>query len=213
MVELEKGYSPDPIRDAVWQLVGSKLRGNMLDAGCGEGGWTRRLLSANPSRMICVDVSDDRTTQLPQVEFHFADLSYDRLPLSDGELDWTFALEVLEHLSNPRHFIKEAARCLKPDGKLVITTPSNDSLTARLSFLFRGYFPAFSQQSYEGTGHITPITEIDLKRMAHEAGFSKTKCYYLLPGRVPKLSSNYQAAFPALTGKLWTDTLIAILTK
>jgi len=96
---------------------------------------------------------------------------------------------------------------------LFITTPCNDSLTARLSFLFRGYFPAFCEHDYQVSGHITPLTEIDLQRVATENGFQKIEFYYPLPGRIPKSNINWQRMLPRLRGKLWTDTLFALLTK
>jgi hypothetical protein len=38
-----ENYSPEPIRDALWNLFGSKVYGTVLDAGSGSGGWIKRL--------------------------------------------------------------------------------------------------------------------------------------------------------------------------
>jgi SAM-dependent methyltransferase len=210
----EKGYSPEPIRGVAWELAGRHAGGHVLDVGSGEGGWIERL-RRNPevARVTAVDIVDDGAGLLGGVEFHLLDVSSSPLPCASESVDWVFAVELIEHLANPRHFMKEAHRCLKAGGKLLITTPCNESVTARLSFLFRGYFPAFCEHDYRLSGHITPVTELDIKRMAHEVGCGDVKFSYPLPGRIPKSRVEWQQIFPGLRGKLWSDTLFALLTK
>lgn len=210
----QKGFSPDHIRDAVWNLVCEELEGDLLDAGSGEGGWIKRLKKSKKiRRIVSVDIIDHGASQIEGVDFYITDLSQSLLPCCNSELDWVFAIEVLEHLANPRHFVKEASRCLKKGGKLILTTPCNESLRAKFSFFFRGYFPAFCERDYYGSGHITPIIEIDLKRMANESGFETIKFYYPLPGLIPKTNIEWQKIIPLLEGKLWSDCLIAVLIK
>jgi SAM-dependent methyltransferase len=210
----EKGYSPEPIRDAAWEMAGKHAAGRVVDVGSGAGGWIERLRQ-NPGvgRVTAVDIVDDGASVLGGVDFHLRDVSSSPLPCAPESADWVFALEVVEHLANPRHFIKEAHRCLKAGGQMLITTPCNESVTARLSFLFRGYFPAFCEHDYRMSGHITPVTELELKRMADEAGFGRVEFDYPLPGRIPKSRVAWQRIVPRLRGKLWSDTLFALLTK
>jgi SAM-dependent methyltransferase len=210
----ERGYSPEPIRDAAWELAGKHAGGRVIDIGSGAGGWIERL-RRNPDvkRVTAVDIVDDGAGALDGIDFHLADVSLSPLPCEAESVDWVFALEVVEHLANPRHFIKEAHRCLKAGGRMLVTTPCNESMTARLSFLFRGYFPAFCEHDYRMSGHITPVTELELKRMSGEAGFGRVEFDYPLPGRIPKSGVVWQRVLPRLRGKLWSDTLFALLTK
>ncbi|RKG87141.1 class I SAM-dependent methyltransferase [Corallococcus terminator] len=210
----EEGLSPEPLRDAAWNVAGQRASGVVLDVGSGRGGWIRRL-QGNPAieRILSTDIHDAGASRLPGVEFHQCDVSRDVLPWVDTSVDWVFAIEVLEHLANPRHFVKEAFRVLRPGGHLFITTPNNDSLTARLSFLVRGYFPAFCDQDYRDSGHITPITELDARRMAVEAGFQSIDFDYPLPGRIPRSSIHWQRFLPGLRGRWWSDGLFALLTR
>ncbi|MGG6265139.1 class I SAM-dependent methyltransferase [Leptolyngbya sp. AN03gr2] len=209
----ENGYSPEPIRDRLWSLVGDQVAGTVLDAGSGSGGWLKRLQQRSSiDKLISVDIVDDGASQIETVEFHIRDLSTTVLPCADQSIDWIFAIEVMEHLANPRHFVQEAKRSLKPGGKLVITTPNNDSLRSRISFLLRGYYPAFCEHDYQVAGHITPILEVDLQRMATEAKFSDIGFFYPLPGQIPGLSVKWQSLLPKLQGKAWSDSLFAILT-
>lgn len=213
-LQREQGYSPEEIRDAAWDLAGTKAHGVVFDVGSGGGGWIKRLKNNTEIRhIISMDIIDDGAGSIDGIDFHLGDVSRDSLACADSSADWVFALEVIEHLANPRHFLKEAFRSLKDGGRLFISTPCNDSITARLSFLFRGYFPAFCEHDYRVSGHITPITEIDLQRMATESGFTQIKFYYPLPGRFPKSDVYWQKVFPWLQGKLWSDTLFAMLVK
>jgi SAM-dependent methyltransferase len=211
----EAGLSPDWLRDGVWTLIEPGLRGSVLDAGSGRGGWIRRLQARREriTRLASVDIVDSGASSIEGVEFHCADLSNDRLPFDDASFDWVFALEVIEHLANPRRFVTESFRVLKPNGRLFLTTPSNDCIRSRLSLLTRGYYPAFNDRDYRDSGHITPILEIDLRRMAVEAKYARVEFFFPLDGFLPKLGISWQRIFPKLRGKLWSDSLFCQLTK
>jgi SAM-dependent methyltransferase len=211
--------SPDEIRDAVWKLAEPDLRGAVLDAGSGDGSWIRRV-SARPNltRLAAVDFLDSGAGSVPGVEFARVDLAREPLPFEDASFDRIFSIEVLEHLANPRHFVSETARALKPGGHCYMTTPSNDSLVARVSLLLRGNLPAFYDVHYRNLGHITPIFEFDLRRMAQEAGYASAEFFYPLEGYVPKLRPagkkvTWQQLWPGLRGRLWCDNLICRLSK
>jgi SAM-dependent methyltransferase len=212
----EKGFSPDEIRDALWEILYREISGAVLDTGSGYGGWIQRMKALKAvNRFISVDIVDDGASQIEGVEFHISDLSVAPLPAKDDELDFIFAVEVVEHLANPRHFLQESARTLKVGGKLAVTTPCNETLRAKLYFAARGYFPMFADDPYHLAGHITPILEIDLKRMASEFGFSAVEFHYPVSGwmPLPGVRWKWQALFPWLRGKAWSETMIAILTK
>jgi glycosyltransferase involved in cell wall biosynthesis/SAM-dependent methyltransferase len=59
------------------------------------------------------------------VEIRHANVELQSLPFGDAEFDVVLALEILEHLAiNPLFFLREAARVLRPDGRLVVSTPN-----------------------------------------------------------------------------------------
>ena len=58
------------------------------------------------------------------------------LPFKSSFFDFVFAGEIIEHLFDPKSFIKEVSRVLKPAGYLVLTTPNLARISDRLKFLF-----------------------------------------------------------------------------
>ena len=55
-----------------------------------------------------------------------ADATYfegDVWPVADRSVDFVLCTETLEHAPDPRKLLSEAARCLKPGGRILLTTP------------------------------------------------------------------------------------------
>ena len=48
-----------------------------------------------------------------------------QMPFDDGSVDAFFMIDVLHHISDTRAFFREAQRCLKVDGKIVMIEPAN----------------------------------------------------------------------------------------
>ncbi len=55
------------------------------------------------------------------------------LPFADASFDVITLWDVLEHLPDPQRVAAEIARCLRPGGRLALTTGDVESLAARLS--------------------------------------------------------------------------------
>jgi SAM-dependent methyltransferase len=108
----------------------------ILDAGCGNGRYSKYLLrEAEPNaRLTAFDLSrqmlrrarerlaSDRVTQAT------ADLT--RLPYADNQFDAAVCGWVVEHLPDPRTGLNELARVLRPDGKLLLLT-TEDNFSGR----------------------------------------------------------------------------------
>jgi SAM-dependent methyltransferase len=126
-----------------------QLRGTVADVGCGAQPY-RPLLSASTS-YIGIDTEDAEAHfgyDLPDIRR----LEGDHWPLSDGEADAVLSTETLEHVPEPRTFLAEARRCLRPGGRLVLTVP----FAARWHYVPHDYW------------RYTPSS---LRRLLEEAGF------------------------------------------
>ncbi len=95
------------------------------DLGCGTG-QLAQALAPFVGRVVAVDASAAmlraaraRVGKLSTVEIRRGDL--EQLPIADGELDAAFLVLVLPYLAEPARAIAEAARALKPGGRLMIT--------------------------------------------------------------------------------------------
>jgi len=97
-----------------------------------------------------------------------ADLDGDDWNLGDKRFDLISAIEVLEHLENPGRFLDRVTKHLASGGYFLVTTPSIQSIRARLRFLVTGRLPHFDNKA-EPT-HVHPWTLDVLERMASRHG-------------------------------------------
>jgi SAM-dependent methyltransferase len=58
------------------------------------------------------------------------------MPFSDSSVDAFFMHNVLHHIAEPRRFFSEAARCLKPGGKIIMVEPAN---TPWARFIYKNF--------------------------------------------------------------------------
>ena len=119
------------------QLIRPHLQAGarLLEIGCGAG---NLLLQAvvRGSYPVALDLSMQSLTfvrsRLQQAEsdsdapedFLCTQAVGERLPFADDNFDCILLSEVIEHLEAPQISIQEAARVLRPGGRLLITTPN-----------------------------------------------------------------------------------------
>jgi 2-polyprenyl-3-methyl-5-hydroxy-6-metoxy-1,4-benzoquinol methylase len=179
--------------------------GTLVDAGCGTGGLWRAVRDRFTR---CIGVDAARYPELPpEVAFRAADL--DRtLPVDDRTADATAAVEVIEHLENPRAFVRELARVTKPGGWVVVTTPNQLSALSLMTLVAKGRFSAFQDGEYPA--HRTALLEIDLRRIAQECGLDQIEVAFTCWGRLPLSGRHYPAAIAALSPRRFSDNVAMI---
>jgi SAM-dependent methyltransferase len=143
---------------------GFDVRGcrSILDAGCGNGRYTRFLLreTDRDARITGFDYSEQmlhrarRRIQNPRATQVAADLT--RLPYADASFDAVVCGWVLEHLPDPRPGLEELARVLKPGGKLLLMATEDTLLGAMCSRLW----------------HCRTYNREELKKTAKECGLT-----------------------------------------
>ncbi|HVA79135.1 MAG TPA: class I SAM-dependent methyltransferase [Candidatus Binataceae bacterium] len=106
--------------------------GRALDISAGDGLSTGMLAKRGWSV-----VATERRTSRPG--WVAADLNAD-LPFRDAEFDLVLMLEVIEHLPDIPHALREVARLLKPGGTAILTTPNRLNVTSRIHYLLTGYY-------------------------------------------------------------------------
>lgn len=212
--EASGGHSSGHIYHAALEASAEqKLSGHALDFGAGKGKFTAKLNRANQfSRLSAVDLMP-RPDDLPfDVEWKCVDLN-DPSAIKKNAYDAIFALEVIEHLENPRATMRQLFSALRIGGMLILTTPNSENIRSYLSLLIKRHFWAFTETSYPE--HITALLEVDLRRIGAECGFASIEIDYSLPGGVPKIPRVewQKVSFGLFKGRLFCDNLMMIARK
>jgi ArsR family transcriptional regulator len=151
----------------------------VADLGCGTG-QVAAAIAPFVAKVVAIDRSSDmletarrRLKDLPNVDVRRGEL--EALPLQDRELDVATFLLVLHHLPDPAAALAEAARALRPGGRLLIS----DML------------PHDHEEYRQQMGHVwLGFGDEQLRRLLAGAGFAQI--------RIAALPSDPDAKGPAL---------------
>lgn len=94
--------------------------------------------------------------------------------LSENSVDCVLSLAILEHLYNPKLYLQDIYKSLKPGGVLLLTTPSPHSKPV-LEFLSR-QLKLIDRKEIDDHKHYFSLSE--LETLAKEVGFSNFKASY-----------------------------------
>jgi O-antigen biosynthesis protein len=98
----------------------------VLDAACGAG-YGSALLGTRARRVLGVDLNEDAVAYAraryasDNVDFAVADVT--SLPFGSDAFDVVVSFETVEHVPDPKAFLREVARVLRADGTFVASTP------------------------------------------------------------------------------------------
>lgn len=184
-----RGTSDAVIYDVVLtEIERSKRGGAILDFGAGTGTLAQALAATGQfERIVAIDLYDYGAVRGQGVQWVLSSDLNEPVPLADDSFDVLVAVEVIEHLENPREVAREWHRLLRPGGLLIATTPNVESWRSLLSLVVRGHFIAFTDRDYPA--HITALTRADLCRSLCEAGFAEVRFFFTNQGAVPKMTS------------------------
>jgi len=119
------------LRESVTDEIKGNERTIVLDAGCGNG-WVSKKLVPVGIKVISMDISlaNPERTLKDQPGKNHAGLVADAffIPLPDGSVDYVIASEILEHVTNPAALIESLLRVVRPGGRVIITTPYNEKI-------------------------------------------------------------------------------------
>lgn len=167
--------------------------GRILDVGFG----------ANPNIFLKqatgLDISLPREKPENYSEMVLCNLNKENMPFADAAFDAVIAGDVIEHVENPSHFLREANRVLKIGGRLVISTPqANDWWTTLHNWFFRGLI-----RDPDHGEHLHNWTILDMTRLLKKNGFALNKIegFYL---RFPKVPIAFRVRhFPILSWQVF----------
>lgn len=193
----------------------------VLDAGCGVGYGAQRLARC-AQHVEAVDNSPEAIAYA-RAQYRSANLVYavadvTALPFPAGAFDLAVAFELIEHLTDPRLFLRELARVLRPDGLALISTPNRTTYSdARPGYvnpfhireyyaeeflaLLRETFPAVRllQQNY---------SQVQMFADASNAGESRLVCE-----AAPQVGNDDAQFFLAVCGFVESDVAAASFNR
>jgi len=190
----------------------------IIDLGCGTGAFAGLLTQFGFTDVTAVDRSPNGYAAearffAANLDEPFADTLLDSARLRPYDL--ITAIEVIEHLENPSHFLRECRKILaKPSGRLLITSPNVECVPGRLKFLRSGNLRHFDKHG--DSTHLTPLLASLLGRLAQRNGY-EVEAQFPAPSRCGFHGSRAatdllaRSIAPFLRGSLWGDCNIFIL--
>ena len=113
-----------------YRFAAERVQGRqVLDCACGTGYGVRLLREQGlAARVIGVDIA---AASIKYAWKHhgvsaamYVCASADRLPLADASVDLVTSFETIEHVSDDGFLVNEFYRVLRPNGKLIVSTPN-----------------------------------------------------------------------------------------
>jgi 2-polyprenyl-3-methyl-5-hydroxy-6-metoxy-1,4-benzoquinol methylase len=147
--------------DDVGELVSS---GRLLDVGC-SCGYFLEVAAARGFDVHGVEFSRSAiAAAAPHVRPHIFEGTLDDMP-DKGLFDVVSAFDLIEHVHDPRAFLRRCAGLLKPGGVLLISTPDTGHF---LRFLMRSRWPMLQPMQ-----HLSLFSRRALATALRDEGFEK----------------------------------------
>jgi SAM-dependent methyltransferase len=144
------------------------IRGDVLDIGCQHGKF-RELAREQMGRYVGMDIDPDQIERAralhPECQFILCDVD-ETMPEFDEEFDTIVMCAVIEHLFNQKRVMASLARALRPNGRILITTPTpfGNDIVHRLGSAI-GVFSSVARDD-----HIMIYNRLRFKILAREVG-------------------------------------------
>lgn len=129
---------------------------DVLELGAGSGAMSLRLADLG-YRVTAVDIVADNFQPCGAARFVAADLNGE-FSSQLGRFSAVMALEIIEHLENPRHFLRQVRACMASGAHLVLSTPNLANPLSRVHFMRHGTHQWFQDHNYDAIGHIMPVS-------------------------------------------------------
>lgn len=107
----------------ILQAVGERIRGRVLENGCGVGMYVERL-AAQGGRVVGLEVDFERAAEAHQRSMPLVNAAGEHLPFPAHTFDVILSHEVLEHVQDDRAAVTEMVRALRPGGRMVVFVPN-----------------------------------------------------------------------------------------
>ncbi|MDI1347565.1 MAG: class I SAM-dependent methyltransferase, partial [Pseudolabrys sp.] len=147
--------------ETVWPL---SLRGQTVaDVGCGGGSLLDHVRGV-AAHVVAVDPAEGFALSLRQRGYNYFPSAEEAAREYGGRVDVAFAIQVIEHVADPKSFLAGIRNLLRPGGTLIVSTPNHNDI---LMDVLPDDFPAF----FYRTQHRWTFGAAALSYCAEAAGF------------------------------------------
>ncbi|OGY71535.1 MAG: hypothetical protein A3E05_04245 [Candidatus Jacksonbacteria bacterium RIFCSPHIGHO2_12_FULL_44_12] len=158
-------------------------RGTHLDVGCGSGLWLKKTKKLGWNT-LGIDHDKEAIAIARKFGLHVLYGNMENSAIESNSIEIVTARHVLEHVLEPRTFLKECLRVLKPGGRAIIITPNIESYGAQtFSRHWRGFEPP---------RHLYLFSVKSLALCAKSAGFNIETCTTLTISAFRMAMRSYQ---------------------
>lgn len=177
----------------------ARVKGKVLDAGCGGGGFTKAVAFNRPDLEVCgVDIGRQAIKVAKEnaegVKFRVGNLY--ELHFEDNSFDAVIMEDVLEHLEEPAKALSEANRILKRGGVFHAFTPlEGEPYTLYFWLKKLGW-----REKEKLAGHIQEFRLAELRKRLSKAGLNLQKMRFSTHFLGQLVDISYYSFF-GLTGK------------
>lgn len=173
------------------------INGCVLEVGCGEG-YGIPILAPLAAEYHAIDkfATDVNRFSANIEQVRFMQMSVPPLGFADEMFDYVVSFQVIEHIEDDEAFVREIARVLKPNGRLILTTPNiKMSLTrnpwhvreysvAQLTARLQPYFTSVVMNGVYGNDKVMAYYERNKQSVARFTQWDFLNLQYRLPRQV-----------------------------
>lgn len=175
-----------------YEYAYKKIKGNVLDVGCGFGYGTSILSkSTRIQRVYGIDICQETIKYAKDIyennNCKFINGNIERLPFPNNTFDYIISFENIEHVENYNYALNEIKRTLKPNGILILSTPNNRDLLVRY-LKYSGKLKKWPEKYQPNEHHIKEFYFKEIVEILRQKGLLPIGSFGQVL-RVPKINS------------------------
>jgi SAM-dependent methyltransferase len=137
-------------------VAAAPASGALLDLGSSDGETLSHIAELRPDlRLYAVDKAGQPERYPPGCQFQRADLEREKLPWPSQSVDAITCMHLIEHLQDLASLLAEAARVLKPGGRIYFETPHPKTLA--LSSPRGAAAGTYTLNFFDDSTHVRPV--------------------------------------------------------
>jgi len=205
-------------RAYIKRLNKKQTSGRFLDIGCATGYMINKIAQDSDWQVYGVELSEHPVTFAREVlglqNVIHGDLF--SVNYNDDFFDYINISDVLEHVPNPREFLQECRRILKPDGYIQLEVPNGHNDSRGLI----NYNKQFNEAGCHASGHVFFFQKATLLYLFDQIGFDVVRARTMgiknglrNAGWLPKKKSWYKFFIPRKKPEVAVESEIQLISK